>query len=521
MSESNNNINNRSLLSIGLFDFCDSDSLSEEGVREIIERHGLTPNKNHVDNYAFFHAACKNERVTEGIIHCLLEYFPAASAATDDGWSPLHYACKNKNMTVEIIQLLIHTAPASVRSETNYGDMPLHILCRNHQLGEAAGIQILKLLIKEHPDSVRHTNNRGCLPIHRASGWRSPESCRVLIEAYPGSERVTDAYGTLPLHYACAAPNMLATVEYVYNLFPNAVHHSDTHGLYPIHTAIMSACMNDDNVDTALAAAEIVKFLLDCHPNQTLIQFQGVSLLDFACDPELLDDSNIHAALEIIAVIYDAHPEAIEEKEFASDAEGCHQHIQAFINGELVNARRAKVQRLMTTPDYSGRLPLHTALRNNVRLGSIKLLVKGNPAAVQYPDNRGSFPLHIACQHHDSTKVIQHLVGLDPSTLDVVDRNGNTALHLACRGARYDIIELFLQKYCAVSVSTRNADEKLPIDLLWESNLVEDRESIEYFESVYRLLRANPEMITGIDVQSMQSSSTLPCRNGKKRKLGQ
>ncbi len=519
MSESNNNINNRSLLSIGLFDFCDSDSLSEDGVREIIERHGLPHNDHHVDNYEFFHAACKNETVTEGIIQCLLEYFPAASAVANDGWSPLHYACKNKNVTPNIIQLLIEAAPASLRSLTNYGDMPLHILCRNHQLGEAAGIQILKLLIKKYPEGVRHVNNNGCLPIHRASGWRSPESCRLLIEAFPGSEQIADAEGALPLHYACGAPNMLATVEYVYNLFPNAVHHSDTHGLYPIHTAIMSACMNDDNVDTALAAAEIVKFLLDCDPNQTLIQFQGESLLDFACDPELLDDSNIHAALEIIAVIYDAHPEAV----YALGIENCHQQVQAFLNSQLVHARQAKDHRLMHTPDDSGRLPLHTALQNNATLGSIKLLTKGNPAAVQSPDNSASLPLHVVCQHHDSVNVIQYLVELDQSTLDAMDRDGNTALHLACRGARYDIFKLLLEKYGAVSVSTRNKDGKLPIDLLWESTAVEER-SIEYTECVYRLIRANPEMMMGIELRTTQSSaSTLasPCQAGKKGKFGQ
>eukprot|EP00984_Skeletonema_dohrnii_P010322 scaffold4008_cov85-Skeletonema_dohrnii-CCMP3373.AAC.2 len=61
----------------------------------------------------------------------------------------------------------------------------------------------------------------------------------------------------------------------------------------------------------------------------------------------------------------------------------------------------------MTTPDGNGQLPLHTALQSNVRLGSIKLLVKGNPPALQSTDNSGSLPLHIACAHHDSASVVQ------------------------------------------------------------------------------------------------------------------
>ena len=111
-----------------------------------------------------------------------------------------------------------------------------------------------------------------------------------------------------------------------------------------------------------------------------------------------------------------------------------HQQVQAFINGEIVYVRQAKDLPLMTTPDDHGRFPLHTALQNNVRLGSIKLLVKGNPAALQSPDDSCALPLHVACIHHDSAKVIEYLVGLDISTLDAVDRDGNTALHVACVG---------------------------------------------------------------------------------------
>ena len=178
----------------------------------------------------------------------------------------------------------------------------------------------------------------------------------------------------------------------------------------------------------------------------------------------------------------------------------------------------------MTTPDHNGRLPLHTALQNNVRLGSIKLLVKGNPSAVLSPDISGATPLHIACQHHDSANsVMQHLVTLDATTLEAVDRDGNTALHLACRGARHEIIAMLLEKYNNVSVSNRNADKKLPIDLLWESNEVLDRESIEYTESIFRLLKAYPEVMMNCTVnlkrEHQTTSDVCSSQNGKKRKF--
>ena len=152
----------------------------------------------------------------------------------------------------------------------------------------------------------------------------------------------------------------------------------------------------------------------------------------------------------------------------------------------------------MMTPDVNGQLPLHTALQSNVRLGSIKLLVKGNPSAIRTFDRSGLIPLQVACRHHDST-VVQYLVGLDTTTLDAVDREGNTALHCACLGAEFDTIALLLDKYDAVSVSKRNAQKKLPIDILWDSNAVVNRESVEYTESVFRLLKAYPETVMNIE----------------------
>eukprot|EP00985_Skeletonema_marinoi_P025805 scaffold19308_cov75-Skeletonema_marinoi.AAC.1 len=194
-----------------------------------------------------------------------------------------------------------------------------------------------------------------------------------------------------------------------------------------------------------------------------------VSLFAWAYSLELeYNDANIEAALEVIKAmysnIYDRHTVATRVQE-----------VQVFVTRQLAYSRLAKDHRLMTTPDGNGQLPLHTALQSNATLGSIKLLVKGNPPAVQSPDNNGSLPLHIAYT----------------VTLDAVDHSNNTALNYACRGAKHETITLLMDKYDAVSVSKRNAQKKLPIDLLWESNEVLDRESVEYMESVFRLLKAS------------------------------
>ena len=50
-------------------------------------------------------------------------------------------------MTLNIIQLLVDAAPASVRCQDNYGCMPLHHLCMNNKVDDAAALEILKVLI--------------------------------------------------------------------------------------------------------------------------------------------------------------------------------------------------------------------------------------------------------------------------------------------------------------------------------------------------------------------------------------
>ncbi len=112
MSENDNNGGQYAVpLLTELETLCKSNLLSEDGLRKIFERYGLTPNNDNalVSNNHFFLWACWNEkRVNEEIIRCLIEYFPTAASATDeDGTTPLHHACQNKSMTRGIIELLI------------------------------------------------------------------------------------------------------------------------------------------------------------------------------------------------------------------------------------------------------------------------------------------------------------------------------------------------------------------------------------------------------------------------------
>jgi len=202
--------------------------------------------------------------------------------------------------------------------------------------------------------------------------------------------------------------------------------------------------------------------------------------------------------LSSIQVLYDVNnPEAI----FARTDNGRtpldnarKQPAIDFLQTQLLYARQAQDMTAVTTVDENGWLTLHRALKDNVPLGSIKLLTRANPAAVQVADQKGAYPLHIACEF-SSVKVVQLLVELKGDTLNNVDANEDSPLHYACRRGNLGILKYLLQANVP-SVSERNNNNKLAIHLLFEcgENIL-DRESMEYVETVWQLLLANPEVV--------------------------
>ncbi len=522
---------NRSRQSVGallenLVELCRSHALSKKGLREIIGLHGYAPNNDQsIFNYQFFHAACDNEGLTEGILRYLIKYFPRASSSIEEYTrdTSLHIICLNKNVTLGMVRLLVDSAPDSVRHENNGGRMPLHQLCGNNNLDDEVALDILKLLLVRCPESVRHADSiLGDFPIHTAAATQSPEFCRLLIEAYTGSERIISPDdGAFPFHVACQN-NTVATAKYLYELYPECISVADNSGAYPIHCAFLGLKDRKHNHESSI---EMVQFLLDCDPNVVLQKCDGKPPLFWVCMEAAHESQaglNVYY-LKIFQILYDVYPEAIEDNEFTSNVGSFPEEVQTFINTQLTYARQARDLRQMNTPDENGQLPLHRALRDNptITLGSIKLLVKGNPSAIREVDNRGMIPLHIACQHHEtSSAVVEYLIGLNRVTLTTVDGEGDTVLHHACRGANHATVALLLDKYGSMSVSKRNAQKQLPIDLLLRKmNEVGDEESVKFTESIYRLLRANPETLVCYNLGQAGSKHWFSQQNKKKRKI--
>ena len=175
------------------------------------------------------------------------------------------------------------------------------------------------------------------------------------------------------------------------------------------------------------------------------------------------------------------------------------QDLISYLYTQMGYAMKAQNRNGMRTRDCTGSLPLHNALQARAPLGSIKLLVEGNPSAVNALDCNGILPLDIAC-HFSTLGVVKYLaeVDSDDDRLHTCDVSNNFPLHHACRGGNCEVIEYLLNTpMSSATVSERNVDDMLPIHLFCEFMRRRwcEGETPEYTETIWRLLTAYPETV--------------------------
>lgn len=496
--------------------------ITKEGLQEIILRWGWSrsPNPKRLKSYDFFLELLRSEQLTEGMLNTVLCCFPeAARFRGRSNKSALHIVILNKVVTLNMVKILVDADPPSVAHEDAGNMTVLHFLCNNIYLGASAKLEILNFLIQKDRGLLNIATapqNGGALPIHYAAIHKSTPVAfmQKLIDECPEhllkSLTIT---GVTPLHIACFNNN-LQIVKTLVKANPHCLNaFAGSHFGNPIHAALNGAFGTRRAGHSYLG---IFRFLVDFPGSRVSSQqYQGYLPFHLACLAaskvrgdgrgrgwDRLEDAH----LEIIKLLFDSFPGAIKHSALVRDMESMtrrgrllHPKVVEFISHHYTFARPYNVLKKV----YNS-LPLHSAIMRNESLGSIKLLVKGNPSAVFTPDSNGAIPLHLAVQHHSSPEVIALLIELDrknpKTTLTIADSRGNTALHYACRGAKFEIVTLLLEKHGdgAVSTSTQNLNGKLPIELLLFESYTdgEERKSTKYTEAVFRLLRANPAVVT-------------------------
>ena len=477
-------------------------------------------------NSSPLHILMHNPKIGElyEVVKYLVETNPDSLRKTDIyDQTPLNVACINGNMTARTIELLLRVYPDSIYQPNNCSWLPIHNLCGEETKGidDEVAIDILKLLLDAYPDSVTRTTDFDSteeLPLHKAADNKSPAFCKVLVDAYPESVRRVSNEGYLPFHHACGEGRP-ETVEYLFGLYSESINIRNNYGDLPIHWACTLPNKN---------TSAIIKFLVTQDPecvSKPVVSDrgddnnhrQGNDTLPLHIICSRWDKSNI------TELLYDLYPEAIlirnrlgklpidlvrenldglgvdPEKGTVYNVE-YQQSMQygliPFLQTQMNYARQAQDRNVMMTPDNTGYLPLHNAIREHATLGSIKLLVKGYPDAVNVvPDGSGMHPLDIACEV-STVGVVKYLAELVPDRLNTCDVNKNYPLHHACWGGNYEVILYLLERPMSLaSVSERNVGGMLPVHLLCNFVSCHGYDVPEYTEIIWRLLTAYPETV--------------------------
>ena len=458
-------------------------------------------------DYYPVHSLLYNSNINKmkDILQYLVNADPSSLHETNNfyGRKPLNIACENEAVNLDIVELLFNSIPEGNRDLIDGHDKhPIHSLCANRKLDDDVSLEILRFLLDIDPTlpQVRDTIK---IPIHYAVMAKSTEFCKVLIDSFPESVEVEALFNALlPIHEACRYGNRVDTVDtiqYLLEIYPESINVPDNEGLTPMHKAAWNG------------KAETIELLLKHDPDVASKMTDNVDdnsyeQLPFHIAIRAAEHSTAigiisnDSKFKSIQVLYDAYPEAInihdEDWETPIDiARGTrNQEVVNFLQTQLVYAQQAQDTTALSTPDEEGYLPLHRALlQGDASLGSIKLLVRGNLSALLVADQKGVLPLHIACQNA-TVGIVQFLVDSCNNGLDVCDINQDYPLHYACRAANLDVIKFLIGRSTS-KVSDTNNNSKLPFHLLIESDNEQVRDSLEFTEACFMLLRAHPEAV--------------------------
>jgi len=404
------------------------------------------------------------------------------------------YLSRSSNVDIDIVQKLVAAYPESLM----YGcpDMnisPLHTILMNFHINNM--YEVATYMIESSPDSVRLLDKNSFTILHSAltcySNNLDIRLVDLMLERWPEITRQRNTRpGEYPIHVLCWGSE--------FDCFPSSREVLSEEKAFAILTKLIRADpssvqlrgMADEYLPIHLAVDHsplpFLKAIVESFPEGLKVRCEG--------------DLPLHRAqrcgIENVRYLFDQWPEAIEETpdiireiEQSSNYTGKEETL-SFLRNQRTYVREAKRNIRFDIQDGDGRLALHRALiQRNVSLGSVKLLVQRNLAALQIVDNQGSLPLHYACKCQ--ADIVQYLVESFGDSLNTLDANGNSTLHCACIGGACDVVSYLVQKQNSF-VSVRNRDGKIPFQLLTESNV---SQSTDFVEATWLLLVAHPETV--------------------------
>eukprot|EP00984_Skeletonema_dohrnii_P013877 scaffold5807_cov114-Skeletonema_dohrnii-CCMP3373.AAC.3 len=455
--------------------YCQSDSLTEHGLRERLSRQNLQVEDSTYDILLI--DVCANECVTHEMVQCIIEHVPGAPSAVDSvGATPLHAVCMNKSATRDIVRCVIEGNQAALLAQDEGGLTPLVYLCCN----ETVAVEILTCFLETCPESAQCITHDGYLPIHCACRLRSPDFCCILIQSLLEFNRhevegVSELLFYVLLSLAVNDSVALAVLKMLLEDHPRMVRNVRRNGRSLLHCA---AC------DEHPRAVQICRLIIQAIPEFVLEHDEPIDP-NFQLQP--LHIACLRGNLPVVECILDMHPDTIRGKSRPDGAFPIHFAVRASLRTPEAAIEVVKFL-LSFDPSVASQkgngandYPLNYAFACatttsylNAGLEVIELLynaypeaivnaeaslrrrridISEIPAGVKYflvdqlryatqasnlqlvrtQDENGMLPLHRALEEVAPLGAVKLLVQADPATLQIPDNHGSLPLHIAAR----------------------------------------------------------------------------------------
>mmetsp|Transcript_15285 Transcript_15285/g.34435 ORF Transcript_15285/g.34435 Transcript_15285/m.34435 type:complete len:761 (-) Transcript_15285:22-2304(-) len=434
------------------------------------------------------------------IVRRLVEAYPEALTNQDNesNRTPLLCACEREDLSMDLVRLLVDPELSVLAQIGGYGDgkLPLEVLMgQYHSTKEkewSPPFDVVRYLIKSAPATITPSLMVNICRLRNVT----LETVKLIVETRPDVSLLDQqSDGMLPLHSLClndrkhddANSSLLPIIEYVVDLYPDAVTTRNHYGFLPIAYA----------VNTTL---EITRFLYERNPDPLYQDMWGRSLLASACQNGGIDtvkylfkytasqdEPLLHISLESdqdrdvnakVDFVLENAPQSIERKDRSSNLPlhaACSSLRPDFT---LIKRIFNLYPEAVAARNDEGRLPLHEFLSRDLFandadtfLEIVKFLVTQFPASLKLADHDGMLPLHHACKNNCPSCIVKFLVGAYEEGIKVDSPKYGLPLHCVCAAISHhkqenalEVIAFLLSK-CPEAIGARNETVGTPLEV--------------------------------------------------------
>ncbi|KAF0686176.1 Aste57867_22028 [Aphanomyces stellatus] len=185
----------------------------------------------------------------------------AAGHSDMRGQLPLHLLLRNHVVTVDAIQLLLQAHPAAIDVIDASGQSPLHLLCTNNAV-TLAMLHVVCARAVAFPTCFKWLDDEGSSALHLlgTNPHATTAMVRLILQTYPDAAHLVDMYGCTPFHYFCSSAAVTADLLWIFlDKCPAITKLVDQRGKTPLHYI----CAN------AAVSAEMISIVFDSYPTSS------------------------------------------------------------------------------------------------------------------------------------------------------------------------------------------------------------------------------------------------------------